>query len=214
MKEKYKKVAIFSKRYVIIIPKEDYLLREKRKNMLLEKYNLDEEKNEDEIAKLAKSKLPNLLLVSHLLDVHSEEIKNKIYWYNFAKIIIARGEEEVKDVFTILYFWLRDYNWPGSLQIRDFILKSSRKRFLKGCYDSLILAKEDNDEEWILGILSLLSERPEGSEQLSSLCEYMIESEDFSSQLDEVIKLIERTAFSSRLKDDDEEDPDIADVLK
>lgn len=158
--------------------------------MVLEDYLLTKEITEDDILDLVDSKIPNIYFVSPVLKLNNSYFQERKNYDLFAKVLILRGEEKLIDVYGLLFFWLKDFNLPGSLQIREFLIRSGKRKFMQGIYQSLLLAHDDGDEEWFSNLLSTLSERDSGP--IGDLCEYMIDSEDYDSDYDALIDLIEK----------------------
>lgn len=158
--------------------------------MILEDYLLNKEVTEDDILDLVDSKIPNIYFLGPVLDLHNGYFKERKNYDLFSKILILRGEDKLSDVYGLLFFWLKDFNFPGSLQIREFLIRSEKRKFMSGIYQSIILAHDDSDEEWLSNLLSTLSERDSGP--IGDLCEYMIDSEDYETDYDELLNLIEK----------------------
>lgn len=157
--------------------------------MVLDDYLINDEILEDDILDLVDSKIPNLYFVAPLLNLSNDEFQDRKYYDLFSKVVILRGEEKIDDIYPLLFFWLKDFNLPGSLQIREFLIRSNKRKFMNGIYQSLLLAHDDNDDEWFGNLLSTLSERDNGP--IGDLCEYMVDSDDYSDY-DELMNMIEK----------------------
>lgn len=158
--------------------------------MILDDYLLNDTITEDDLLDLVDSKIPNMYFCAPVLKLSNSEFEDREKYDLFSKILILRGEEKIQDVYGILFFWLKDFNVPGSLQIREFLIRSDSKKFMQGIYQSIILAHDDNDEEWLSNLLSTLSERNNGP--IGDLCEYMIDSEDYLTDYNQLLDLIEK----------------------
>ncbi len=158
--------------------------------MILDNYLMTDEITEDDILDLVESKIPNIYFVAPILNLKNNEFQDRKYFDLFSKVLILRGEDKIKDIYGLLFFWLKDFNLPGSLQIREFLIRSERVKFMSGIYQSIILAHDDNDEEWLSNLLSTLSERDSGP--IGDLCEYMIDMEDYVNDYEQLLDLIEK----------------------
>jgi len=158
--------------------------------MIIDDYILTEEISEDDILDLVDSKIPNLYFLSPVLKLDNDEFQDRKYYDLFSKILILRGEERLQDVYPLLYFWLKDFNLPGALQIREFIIRSDKKRFYECIYQSIILAHDDDNEEWLGNLVSTLSERDSGP--IGELCEYMVDSDDYETDYDQLLMMMEK----------------------
>ncbi len=159
--------------------------------MILDDYLLNDEMTEDDMLDLVESKIPNLYFMAPVLNVNNSGVfDDRKYYELFSKVLILRGEEKLDDVYDALFFWLKDLNYPGALQMREFLIRSEKKRFMKGIYGSIILAHDDNDEDWLGNLLATLSERDNGP--IGELCEYMVDTEDYENDYNTLIDLIEK----------------------
>lgn len=158
--------------------------------MILDNYLMNDEITEDDILDLVESKIPNIYFLAPILKLNNDEFQGRRNYDLFSKVLILRGEEKISDVYGLLFFWLKDFNLPGSLQIREFLIRSEKKKFMKGIYQSIILAHDDEDEEWLSNLLSTLSERDGGP--IGDLCEYMIDMEDYVNDYEQLLDLIEK----------------------
>ncbi|MGM9971656.1 MAG: hypothetical protein ACI35W_04545 [Anaeroplasmataceae bacterium] len=158
--------------------------------MILDDYLMNDEVTEDDILDLVDSKIPNIYFVAPVLELKNDEFQDRKYYDLFSKVLILRGEDRIKDVYGLLFFWLKDFNLPGSLQIREFLIRSERSKFMAGIYQSIILAHDDDDEEWLSNLLSTLSERDSGP--IGDLCEYMIDMDDYINDYQHLLELIEK----------------------
>lgn len=158
--------------------------------MILDDYLMSDELTEDDILDLVESKIPNLYFMAPVLNMQSGVFDDRKYFELFSKVLILRGEEKLHDVYNLLFFWLKDFNYPGALQIREFLIRSEKKPFMKGIYGAIILAHDDNDEDWLANLLSTLSERDNGP--IGDLCEYMIDTEDYETDYNTLVDMIEK----------------------
>lgn len=161
-------------------------------SIILEDYLMGDELSEDDILDLVESKIPNLYFVAPILKMEGTLFDDRKYFDLFSKVLILRGEDRILDVYNLLFFWLKDYNLPGSLQIREFLIHTERKKFMKGIYASIILAHDDENEDWLSNLLSTLAERDNG--EVGDMCEYMIDSEEYENNYLQLLDLIEKSA--------------------
>lgn len=160
--------------------------------MLIDDFINEDEVTENDILDLAESSIPNIYFVSHLLQLDNEDFKNRRLLDVYANVLISRGETKIADIYAILFFWLKDFNLPGSLKIREFLLKSNRKDFVSAVYQSIILANDDQNEEWLMGLLATLADRDGVSYEITNLCQYAVEEERFYETYEELINLLKK----------------------
>lgn len=81
---------------------------------------------------------------------------DKRLWANAALVIKKIGYPRIKEHVPNLLEWLKDVNWPGANIVME-LLESVEKDFLISCIeDTLIKAKEKDDEMWLGGLKILL----------------------------------------------------------
>lgn len=169
--------------------------------MILDDYLMNEDISEDDVLDLVESKIPNLYFLAPMLNLNSAEFDDRKYYDLFSKVLILRGEDRLMDVYDLLFFWLKDFNWPGSLQMREFIIHTERKKFMHGIYAAIILAHDDGDEEWLGNLLSTLAERDNG--EIGDMCEYMVDNEEYEHDYAILLDLIEKSADIDEFEDEE-----------
>ncbi len=169
-------------------------------SIILDDYLMNEEISEDDILDLVESKIPNLYFVAPLLKMEGVLFDDRKYFDLFSKVLILRGEDKILDVYNLLFFWLKDYNLPGSLQIREFLIHTERKKFMAGVYAAIILAHDDENEDWLSNLLSTLAERDNG--EVGNMCEYMIDNEEYENSYIQLLDLIEKSANIDEFDED------------
>lgn len=75
--------------------------------------------------------------------------ETKDCWYNCAKILIEIGYPRNKDTICGLFEWLQDMNWPGALEIRNYLESLPKKIFMPYYEDAIKRALKDKDEIWL-----------------------------------------------------------------
>lgn len=172
--------------------------------MILDDYLMNEDISEDDVLDLVESKIPNLYFLAPMLNLNSAEFDDRKYYDLFSKVLILRGEDRLMDVYDLLFFWLKDFNWPGSLQMREFIIHTERKKFMHGIYAAIILAHDDGDDEWLGNLLSTLAERDNG--EIGDMCEYMVDNEEYEHDYAILLDLIEKSADIDEFEDEESTD--------
>ncbi len=160
--------------------------------MFIDDFIPDGELSEDDILDLVDSSVPNLYFVSHLLMLNNDDFRNRRYLDIYSRVLLHRGEANIMDIYPILFFWLKDFNWPGALKIREFLLKSNRVEFLKAIYQAIILAFDDQDEEWLMGLFTTLADRDGVSYGTTNLAQYAVEEERYLETANEIIELLKK----------------------
>ncbi len=172
-------------------------------SMILDDYLMSEDISEDDVLDLVESKIPNIYFLAPMLNMQGVEFDDRKYYDLFSKVLILRGEDNIMDVYSLLFFWLKDYNWPGALQMREFLIHTERKKFYVGIYGAIILAHDDNDYDWLGNLLSTLAERDNGA--IGDLCEYMVDNDEYENDYPQLLDLIEK---SLDINEYDEENPE------
>ena len=75
-------------------------------------------------------------------------LMNKPIWYNCAKVIAEKSDEELKPYFMLLLRWLQDINWPGADIIYDRLLEVNDESFIDDYRISLSMAQKSGDRPW------------------------------------------------------------------
>lgn len=159
--------------------------------MILDDYLMNDTISEDDLLDLVESKIPNLYFMAPVINLSNGGVfDDRKYFELFSKVLILRGEEKLSDLYPALFLWLKDLSYPGALQMREFLIRSDKRSFMKGIYGSIILAHDDQNEEWLSNLLATLSERDNGP--IGDLCEYMIDTEDYENDYNTLIDLIEK----------------------
>ena len=115
----------------------------------------DQEVPEIIIKGFAESNLPNQFFLEQFLQPGKEPFCEKKYWRSFARILICRGIERLKDVKTELLIWLQDVNWPGFEEICKFVL-SNFSEFKVAVMHSVIKALNEKDDGWFYSLWIIL----------------------------------------------------------
>jgi hypothetical protein len=155
--------------------------QEKRKQQLLE---WEREKAERE-AKQNKAlrwflswKRPhflNKIAINHIvrtgkpdLSALSRDIYGKECWFSIAEIICKTGYPKNEKAMPALFEWLQDINWPGALDVWNFLIALNTPVFVRHCEAAIEQAKRDDDLIWLEFISSLVNEKGLAESDFSS----------------------------------------------
>ncbi|MDR2201340.1 MAG: DUF5071 domain-containing protein [Clostridiales bacterium] len=69
-------------------------------------------------------------------------------WPLFAEILIKRGYAAIQDAMDVIFEWFQDINWPGALELHNFLVQNHDDSFFIGLDKALVKACEKNDAEW------------------------------------------------------------------
>ncbi len=114
------------------------------------------------VEELAKTKIPNLVFVSQFLDIKDLRIDMK-YWEICADVLICRGHEKIRDVELLMFNWLQDLNWIGSIKIFNYFLTLDVNELNDVFIDAFQLAYLQNDIEWAINLWNLLLNKKDGN---------------------------------------------------
>jgi hypothetical protein len=90
------------------------------------------------------------------LSTLSRYIYDKDCWYSIAEIICKTGYPKNENAMPALFEWLQDVNWPGALDVWNFLLSLDTPVFVRHCEAAIEQAKRDNDTIWLEYISSLV----------------------------------------------------------
>lgn len=107
------------------------------------------------ILRFAESDLSNEFFLRQFEKSADKPFSEKKYWRSFARVLVSRGINEIKDVQTKMLVWLQDINWPGSDLIFGFVMENITA-FRQALKESLSEALRDDDEAWINSLLTVL----------------------------------------------------------
>ncbi|MBI9015541.1 MAG: DUF5071 domain-containing protein [Clostridiales bacterium] len=91
--------------------------------------------------------------------------RQKNHWENAATVLCSYSDIELLDIMKELLTWLQDANWPGSKKIIERIAGMNQKMTMPIILDVLSDANEISDETWIWGIIALLHEIHQHSQE-------------------------------------------------
>lgn len=93
----------------------------------------------------ANSNLPNSYFVKQFTDIGQQPFCDKKYWRSFSRILIARGANALTDVYRQMLMWLQDINWPGSVEIANFVCQNFDAfcTAARRCVDQALQASDD-----------------------------------------------------------------------
>jgi hypothetical protein len=98
----------------------------------------------------------------------SRDIYGKDCWYSIAEIICKIGYPKNELSLPVLFEWLQDVNWPGVLDVWNFLLSLDTPVFVKHCEVAIEQAKRDDDTIWLENISMLVNERDHTESDFSS----------------------------------------------
>ena len=158
-------------------------------------YVLDESESivsEDTILRFAQSEIPTDCFLKQFIEPGLKPYCEKKYWNSFAKILIKRDFEVLKNYLDVMLMWLQDLNWPGSNIILDFFVEKFdliKVNFLKAIFMSIDL----NDESWLLGLLNILAKKNifSKSECLKIFDDFSISNKDTLNMKKQIKKRID-----------------------
>lgn len=154
---------------------------------------LDESENvvsNDTILFFAQSNIPTDYFLKQFIKPGLKPYCEKRYWNSFAKILIKREFEALKNYLDIMLIWLQDLNWPGSNIILDYFVEKFdlvKADFLRAIFISI----DSNDESWLLGLLNVLIKKNilSKSECLKIFDDFSISNKD-NAKLKNQIKIL------------------------
>jgi hypothetical protein len=93
------------------------------------------------------------------LSALSRYIYNKDCWYSIAEIICKIGYPKNENAMPALFEWLQDINWPGALDVWNFLISLDTPVFVRHCESAIEQVKSDNDTIWLEYISSLVNKK-------------------------------------------------------
>ncbi|KMY54356.1 hypothetical protein AC623_10795 [Bacillus sp. FJAT-27231] len=111
-----------------------------------------------EVQNMAIEKLSNLSGKDVILIAKHSDVCSKECWQNASVVLKQIGYPKNQEALPYLMDWFQDDNWSGVSTITE-LLKEIDPIVLKPHIEKAMLrVKEENDEDWALGILKFLDE--------------------------------------------------------
>lgn len=79
-----------------------------------------------------------------------QPIGHKACWNNCAQILICVGYPRNEIVLTEMFEWLKDLNWPGADEIRNYLPLLPKEIFIQYYQQAVHEAQCTNDEDWLM----------------------------------------------------------------
>jgi hypothetical protein len=146
--------------------------KEKRKQQLLEWKRKEAERKakQNKVLRWILSwncpRFLNSLVINHIvrtgkpdLSALSRDIYDKECWHSFAEIICKTGYPKNEKAIPALFEWLQDLNWPGALDVWNFLLSLDTPVFVHYCEEAIENAQRDDDTIWLENISMLVNKK-------------------------------------------------------
>ena len=98
------------------------------------------------------------------LSMFFQPIESKSLWYNCAKVLIQKTNEQLRPYLIPMMEWLQDMNWPGADLVYNRLLEFSFEEIRLQYEICLQMAQKKDDFSWYASLRTLKEEQEHGTE--------------------------------------------------